>query len=546
MLGAYTLLVDLLHQGHDELGLGYQRIILAVTGNHEHGIQSIPATGMEPNDGCHFFSQGFHQRHIFTFRIANQNIIIGGQNQNHDLQFGDKGLTGTGNTQNERGLVQKLFLVAKDQVVGDGVLAIIQSAPVLDLLHLKGHKRSQRFSGQGAENVDLPGAEGQHRVQTIHLLEGQRCDLAHTVDCKGKNAVGFAVQFFLGVGGDDHRDAGLHHALVASHQILQKFLCFFSLQFHLRGNCGREVVVGVLVTLPVSDVGFNTQQAVLYLPDGFIDGDRQDVDGNHHILIPGNKFVDEVILDKGRQFLQEQHSGIAVSDFQIIAVFFDAVRADIVLEIMAPAHPLFHIKREGIAFLGTVEAMQNTQPLLNIHFRAAGTHSTEAGLKFCADTVKVHPGLVDILLTGSDGNIFLLNEPGAASGLAGYNIVVLLPVCVPVILLHSHEDGFGEIPAVHPVVIDQNLGGAAAVKAIQDAGISQEHPTLVLVGSNFVIDVRKTEGLGILTAAAENAILPDAVDGDQVLNPLRDTVAFLALFQKPVDGFNHGLSSPFS
>ena len=43
MLGADTLLVDAVQQGHDELGFGCKGVLLAVAGNHKHDIQAILA-----------------------------------------------------------------------------------------------------------------------------------------------------------------------------------------------------------------------------------------------------------------------------------------------------------------------------------------------------------------------------------------------------------------------------------------------------------------------------------------------------------------------
>ena len=84
----YTaLFVDALHQGHDELGLGCDGILLAVAGNHEHHIQSIPATGVEPDNGCRLTAESFHDGNIFSLRVADQNVIIRGQNQNQDQKL---------------------------------------------------------------------------------------------------------------------------------------------------------------------------------------------------------------------------------------------------------------------------------------------------------------------------------------------------------------------------------------------------------------------------------------------------------------------------
>ena len=80
MLRANTLFVDLLNQRHDEFRLYDNRIVLAVAVNHIHGVQSVSATGRYADHRAEI-THCFNKRRVFTFRIADQNIIIGIQHE---------------------------------------------------------------------------------------------------------------------------------------------------------------------------------------------------------------------------------------------------------------------------------------------------------------------------------------------------------------------------------------------------------------------------------------------------------------------------------
>ena len=103
---------------------------------------------------------GLHQRGVLPFGVTYQNIVLGVQHQEGHQLLGGEGLAGTGDTQQERGLVQQILFVAHDEVVGDGVFSKVDAAFVHDFLDLKGHEHRKAFRGQGAEGVELPGTNG--------------------------------------------------------------------------------------------------------------------------------------------------------------------------------------------------------------------------------------------------------------------------------------------------------------------------------------------------------------------------------------------------
>ena len=296
-------------------------VVLAVAVHHIHGVQAILAARRHMNDGRRFFAQSRRQRTKFVFRIADQHIIGGVENKESDQLLGAERFARTGHTQQERRLVQKICLVAHDEVVGNGVLPEVNAAFVLHLLHLKRHKHRKALSGEGAKRIDFPCADGKDSVQPIELLEFQHGKLAHMLSCHGKQRFSIAVELIFVVGSNDHCNDRQHHPLISRGQIVQKFLALFALELHIIGHDGREIVVGVLPALPVGDVGFDAEQTVFHLPHGLVGGDRHNIDRQHHISVEVGQFRDHAVLDIRSVVLQKQDTAVFLAQLQAVTAF---------------------------------------------------------------------------------------------------------------------------------------------------------------------------------------------------------------------------------
>ena len=169
LLGAYALGVDALHQGHDKLRLHHDGVVLAVAVHHIHGVQAVfPASG-HPDHGAQV-AHRFNEGRVLPLRVCYENIIVRVENEERDFLFHAERFARARDTQPKGRLIEQVRLIAHDKVVGNSVLPEVNAAPVHDLLHLKGHEHGKAFGGQGAESVDLPGADGQDGVQAVKLL----------------------------------------------------------------------------------------------------------------------------------------------------------------------------------------------------------------------------------------------------------------------------------------------------------------------------------------------------------------------------------------
>ena len=108
-----------------------------------------------------------------TFRVADDNIIVRHEERIADLTLCAEGLAGTGSAQNQTVGVLQLFAVNHNQVVGQGVQAIIQAflAVVEQFLCGKRHKNRCAAGGQTALDLNLAVCQWQAAHQPLLLLK---------------------------------------------------------------------------------------------------------------------------------------------------------------------------------------------------------------------------------------------------------------------------------------------------------------------------------------------------------------------------------------
>ena len=143
------------------------------------------------------------------------------------------------------------------------------------------------------EYFDLAAA----REETTHYLTSLlRPEKDELLICRYlEERIGVRVQFRLGIRKMDDGQHRQHHPLVAGGQVGHILLSLPALLLHIVGYNGRKVIVGVLPTLPVGDVGFHPQHLPLYLSHRLIGGNGDDVNGQHHAPALVGQFGDKLI-----------------------------------------------------------------------------------------------------------------------------------------------------------------------------------------------------------------------------------------------------------
>lgn len=234
VLGADTVLVDLFHQGHDELRLLHQGIVLAVALDQIQSVQPVLAASGDVEHAAYIRGNALDERLVLVFRVAYEDLVVRIEDELKDHLLDEEGLAAAGDAQHKARLIHQVLPVTENEVVGDGVLAQIDAARFVDLLDLERHEHGEALRGECAEGVYLPGADGQHGVEAVYLLEGQSRQLAHILACDGFYRLGIAVQLLLAASGQHHGQDAVHHPLVTGGQIVQELFGLLPLQLPLR------------------------------------------------------------------------------------------------------------------------------------------------------------------------------------------------------------------------------------------------------------------------------------------------------------------------
>ena len=277
---------ELLTQGQQKLGLQHHRVLpVAVALLHIHGVDVVGRGGGHLD---HLAAQPLDEWPVLALRVDDDDVvrrpavtILRRQGQPHHLPLGGEGLAGAGHAEDKAVGVEQLPAVGEDEVLADGILAVVHAALMEDLLGLERHEDGQRLGGKGAEGIDAAQAQGQRRHQPLRLLPVEGGELTQVLAGNGLEGFCVAVQFFLAVRQMHQRHYGEHHALVTGGEIVQHLTGFLALLFEVIWYNGGEVVVAVLSALPVGHIGFHTQQPVLHLTHRLVRGDGDHIDGQH-------------------------------------------------------------------------------------------------------------------------------------------------------------------------------------------------------------------------------------------------------------------------
>ena len=426
------------------------------------------------------------------------------------------------------------------------ILSKEDAALILDFLYLERHKHCKAFRCQRSKNINPARADWQHCIQSIKLLIFQHSQLTHMLS--GNRLYGFCicVQLLLGICRKHHCQHCEHHALITSGQVVKEFLALLALKLHIIRNNSREVVVRILATLPVRNVGFNTQQTTFYLMYRFIGRNGQNINGKHHIAVQVSQFRNHAVLNVAGIVFEKQHPAILIAQNQIILVFFNYIRADKVPNIMPLSRHALNVEVKRRFLTGTVKIMQHTQAFCCRQFHTLGTERCKMCRQVSANAGEIRSRLIHIFSCYRNRQVLLLHDTVCARSLIQQHLVIFLAVLVQSVLLHRHQNGFFKAGAALTMVINRQFGSRAAVQTVQQFRIGQEHTLLILAGGHQIVNIRKPIHLGELVAHLKNTIRPDAPDRDSILHLARNLIAFLVLLHDGTNTLNHGSSFPLS
>ena len=147
----------------------------------------------------------------------------------------------------------------------------------------------------------------------------------------------------------------------------------------------------------------------------------------------------------------------------------------------------------------------------------------QVGDQVSADAGEVGAGLVDVPLDDADGQIPLPHHAVAGAGnLGAQHLVEFLAVMVEDVAVQRQQNRPLKIFLVDAAVVDGDLGRCAGVQRVEQGAVVEEHCHLVIFVRDGVVDVGEGPAFAVLIAHLEDAVRPDAADGDGILHRARD------------------------
>ena len=223
---------------------------------------------------------------------------------------------------------------------------------------------------------------------------------------------------------------------------------------------------------------------------------------------------------------------------------FQTIRADRILEIMPALHGCLQVERQ-CRFFWSKEAAQHIQPFGCVQFVGGRVETRELGGYFTRHAGEECTRFIHILFVNGNRDEPLLFHAGRAAGdLAFQHPVELVHKTVEAVSALREQNGIFKRLPVDLLVADRELGGRAAVQSVQQFAVAEKHGSLVLFGSDGIVDVRKAQCSGVFRAELKNPIREDPLDGNDVLHAARDLVGCSVLLDGVVEGFNQASAPP--
>ena len=118
-------------------------------------------------------------------------------------------------------------------------------------------------------------------------------------------------------------------------------------------------------------------------------------------------------------------------------------------------------------FTGTVKIVENAKSFIRLQLHALTAKPPEVGNQVGTHTGKVVSRFLHILLAHRNGDVLLLNDSVCTGCFIKEHPIVLLTVLVKSIALQGEKNGFLKVRTVQTAVVNGDLGGCTAVKAVE-------------------------------------------------------------------------------
>ena len=160
----------------------------------------------------------------FAFGVIDDNIIVRHQKSVCNLTLCRETFAGTGCAQNQAVGIFQLLPVHHDQVVGQGIQAIVQGflARLVQFLRGEWDEDGSAAGGQPSLNLDLAVCQRKRGHQPLLLLEIQPAQVAVVLLGDGACLKDVIFQFLFRASGVQHQKCDKEHPLVLALQLFEQ------------------------------------------------------------------------------------------------------------------------------------------------------------------------------------------------------------------------------------------------------------------------------------------------------------------------------------
>ena len=271
-----------------------------------------------------------------------------------------------------------------------------------------------------------------------------------------------------------------NHALISCNEVIEKLPALVSLTLHIIRNCCREVVVLVLLSLPIRDIGLNGKELVFALPDSLVGGDGTCINGKHKTSVDVGKLCHKAVLNKVCVITQVHHSAVSSVHHEVVGTKLKAVGSDGILE--AIPSPFVKTCIEVKIFFTSVmeEIEEDTKLFFSLHFLYARAERSKQRGKFCSYSAEITSRFLQTALFDSDSQVFVLHDTVRLTDILGKNVVILGSVSVKHIPLKLKQAVLLKLLSVHTAVVDCDFGICLRIKRVEYLRIGKKHSLFIL------------------------------------------------------------------
>ena len=174
----------------------------------------------------------------FAFGVVDDNIIVRHQKSVCNLALCRETFAASRSAQNQAIRVLQLLPVHHDQVVGQGIQAVIQGflAGLVQFLRGKGNEDGGAAGGQPSLNFDLTVCQRQAAHQALFLLEIQPAQVAVVLLGDAGCLKNIVFQFLFRAPGVQHQKSDEEHSLILALQFFQQGFGISAVGCQIRRN----------------------------------------------------------------------------------------------------------------------------------------------------------------------------------------------------------------------------------------------------------------------------------------------------------------------